>query len=127
MRVTAAVRRWALETASQTFGVSVKAIEGDSTLKDIAQARQYAMWLVRERRDGDGQVMHGWQQIGRAFGVHHTTALHAWKAHNRRMRQWATGVKQPPIKDHTKYLEERRLKRIEAARLGLGLGLGRAA
>lgn len=96
--ITPAIHRWALETASEAFGVSVKAIESDGRFKEIVGARQYAMWLVRERRNGDGQILHGWEEIGRAFGVHHTTALHAWRAHRRRLRQWATGAEQPPVK-----------------------------
>lgn len=96
--VTPAIRRWALETASEAFDVSVKAIEGNGRFKEIAAARQYAMWLVRERRNGAGEYQHGWEEIGRAFGVHHTTALHAWRAHRRRLRQWATGAEQPPVK-----------------------------
>lgn len=57
----------------------------------VAHARQLAVSLAR--------IRYGWSWpfIGRAFGIDHTTAMHALKAVQRRAPQLLTPAAQPPV------------------------------
>jgi chromosomal replication initiator protein len=75
--VTPKVRDAAIAEASAAFGVPDYEISGRCVRRVVAHARQYAMWRVRQHRDAGGQPLHSFPAIGAAFGVNHTTVLHA--------------------------------------------------
>ena len=63
-----------LKTVASVFEVRVSDIKGDSRLKNIAQARQVAMYLAKELID------ESLMKIAESFGGKtHSTLLHAWK------------------------------------------------
>lgn len=79
LHITPTVRDAAINAAAEAYSVSPRQIEGRTKTKRIAHARQYAMWLLRERRRPTGERCHGWSEIGRVLGRDHTTAVHAWR------------------------------------------------
>lgn len=85
VRVTPSVKQWAVEAAAAAYKVHPRDIEGRSRLRPYAHARQYAMWLLRQRRKPNGEGKHGFADIGRAFGRDHTTVVHAINAVEARM------------------------------------------
>lgn len=63
-----------LKTVASVFEVRVSDIKGESRLKNIAQARQVAMYLAKELMD------ESLMKIASSFGGKtHSTLLHAWK------------------------------------------------
>lgn len=71
--------------ASRVFGVSVEDIKGAKRDRDIARARQAAMWAARD------YTAKSMPQIGKAFGRDHTTVLYACRQieNLRKIRQGA--------------------------------------
>lgn len=86
LRVSPEVRRQAIAAAAAKFGVSPIDIVSRDRSRTVAHARQYVMWLLRERRRQDGARTHSLPTIGQALGVDHTTVLHAWRAVEKRLR-----------------------------------------
>ena len=63
-----------LKSVSTVFEVRVSEIKGESRLKNIAKARQVAMYLAKELID------ESLMKIASSFGGKtHSTLLHAWK------------------------------------------------
>lgn len=61
-------------SVAEETGVPVEDIMGRSRLAQIARARQLAMYLCRRYRGAPLTL------VGRFFGRHHTTVLHAERA-----------------------------------------------
>jgi chromosomal replication initiator protein len=60
------------ETVAEHFGISVSDLESKKRTRAIAEPRQIAMYLARERTN------HSYEEIGRAFGDRdHSTVIHA--------------------------------------------------
>jgi hypothetical protein len=83
--ITPSVLQWALDVATQTYGIGARDMLSVGRTKEVAHARQYAMWLLRCRKHASGEAMHGFVTIGRAFSRDHTTAMHACRAVEKRL------------------------------------------
>jgi chromosomal replication initiation ATPase DnaA len=74
-----------LVACAAAYGVPAYTLNERSHRAEVAQPRQLAMWVVREAL--------GWSlpRIGRAFGYHHTSVLHACRIVEIRRddREWA--------------------------------------
>ena len=66
-------------------GISREAIDGRSRYAEIVRARQYAMWLLRQRSDKWGRPVHSYPLIGAAMDLDHTTVLWGVRAHQARL------------------------------------------
>jgi chromosomal replication initiator protein len=63
-----------LKSVASVFEIKISDIKGDSRLKNIAQARQVAMFLAKEL------IEDSLQKIAQSFGGKtHSTLIHAWK------------------------------------------------
>jgi len=85
LRVSPETRRDAISAASAKFGIAPGAIASKQQARAVAHARQYAMWLMRQRKRADGRAAHSYPTIGLAMGVDHTTALHAVRQVEKRL------------------------------------------
>lgn len=85
IHITPQVLKGALEEAALAYDVRPDAILTGARSRTIAHARQYAMWLLRERRRPDGRRYHGFVEIGRVLKRDHTTVIHAWRKVSERM------------------------------------------
>lgn len=89
IHITPQVLKSALEEAALAYDVRPDAILTSARSRNIAHARQYAMWLLRERRRPDGRRYHGFVEIGRVLNRDHTTAIHAWRRVTERLGEGA--------------------------------------
>ena len=79
------VREIAREVA-QRHGVSMADILGERRFRPIVHARQEVAWRLARLRHPDGSCRFSLPQIGAWLGGrHHTTILHAIRAHEKRM------------------------------------------
>ncbi|MDD3243249.1 MAG: chromosomal replication initiator protein DnaA [Eubacteriales bacterium] len=70
-----------INMVSERFSISIADLKGKSKQKEIASARQIAMYLTRELTDLS------LPRLGEVFGRDHTTVLHGWKAVSNRMAE----------------------------------------
>lgn len=80
----------AVRKAAAEYRVHPGEVMGRARYRPIAHARQLAMWLSRQRTLRTGERAHSYPEIGRAFGVDHTTVLHACKVVEARMAAQGT-------------------------------------
>lgn len=67
-------------------GISREAVESRSRYTEVSRARQYAMWLFRQRRDRWGRPIHSYPSIAAALGLDdHTTVMWGVKRHQARI------------------------------------------
>lgn len=72
------MREIAQEVASK-HGCSLEEFKGARALHSIAHPRQEAMWRMRE------ELGKSWGEIARFFNRDHTTIIHGYRAHQRRL------------------------------------------
>lgn len=72
----------AAQQAASEFGCAPADIFGACRFRQIARARQYAMWLLREQG-------FSFPEIGRRFDRDHSTVIHAVRAHAERIGEGA--------------------------------------
>ncbi len=76
---------WAVALAARDFKCDTGSILSLTRRHPYVHARQYAMWLLRQRRLTNGCHRHSFPAIAKAFGFKdHTTVLHAVRAQERR-------------------------------------------
>jgi chromosomal replication initiation ATPase DnaA len=83
--VTKRVYNEILDRVECETGTSREAIAGRSRYAEIVRARQYAMWLFRQRLDKWGRPVHSYPLIGAAMDLDHTTVLWGVRAHQARL------------------------------------------
>lgn len=71
------------------YGSSVEELMSDARQRAVVWPRQEAMWLMREEKAVNGKPRYSLPQIGHFFGRDHTTALHAIRAHEKRLAEAA--------------------------------------
>ena len=77
----------AVAMAAKAYRCRPDEILSKSRARQYAHARQYAMWLLRVRRDGQGRSIYSYPAVARAVGLtDHTTAIHAVRAVEDRYR-----------------------------------------
>jgi chromosomal replication initiation ATPase DnaA len=74
--------------AAEVYRVGENEILSGSRLRHVAHARQYAIWLLRETGKAEtGRPRHSFPAIGKAFGLDHSTCVHAWQQVEKRLRE----------------------------------------
>ncbi len=61
------------------------AILGPRRYRELVYARQELVWLLRQARDRTGKHRFSYLTIARWMGQDHTTLIHGYKAHEKRM------------------------------------------
>lgn len=84
LRISKLVRENVLNEVFLETGVHPRELMSESRVHRIAHARQYAMWKLRQMRNGD-QPRYSTLEIGRAFHKDHTTVLWAIAQHEARL------------------------------------------
>ena len=79
-----------IKEVAEKYGVTVEDMKGKSRKREIVEARQYAMWLIRQERRWDSSLMmkvpiYTQAFTGGLFGKDHATVIHAEKAINNRI------------------------------------------
>lgn len=74
-----------LKMAACRYEVAVADILGDSPGKTYSRPRQFVAWTLYEMRLPDGSRRFSLPQIGRYLRRDHSTILHGWRAHQKRM------------------------------------------
>jgi chromosomal replication initiation ATPase DnaA len=60
-------------------------ILGPRRYREFVYARQELVWLLRQARDRTGKHRFSYPTIARWIGQDHTTLIHGYKAHEKRM------------------------------------------
>lgn len=76
-----------VDQVATDYGIPAHEIMGRGRTKDVAQARQAAMWIMRQQRNRYGKHRWSLPSIGRFFNRDHTTALFACRQHAKRLAQ----------------------------------------
>lgn len=75
-----------LADVAEKHGLSVQQLRGKTRKRNIAWARQEAMWRIRQIKNDDGTPRYSLPQIGAYCGGRdHTTVIHALRRHEDRM------------------------------------------
>lgn len=86
IQISPSVLESVLARVYRETGVWPDEVTGRSRRTSIVCARQYAMWLLRQRKDRYGFSIYSYPQIGRRLGgKDHTTVLHGFRAHQKRL------------------------------------------
>lgn len=87
--VTQTVLAETLKTVARHTSVTPDELMRVTRVRRISRARQYAMWLLRQRIFPDGRPKHSLSDIARAFGKDHSTVIWALAACEERLRMGA--------------------------------------
>jgi chromosomal replication initiation ATPase DnaA len=85
IRLTQSVYDDAVAIAAAQYHCRPQQIDGESRIRRIAHARQFAMYLLRSKKNAAGGPLYSYPEIGRMFGKDHTTAIHAYREVKKRL------------------------------------------
>ena len=83
-KISTAAFNAVLESVAATTRVQPKELLTRERVFRVSHARQEAMSLLASARDIDGRLLYSFCEIGRKFGMDHTTVMHAVAAVERR-------------------------------------------
>ncbi len=78
--------RATLRVVAAKHNMPIAYILGPSRYRDAVYARQELVWLWRQARDRTGRHRFSYLTIARWMGQDHTTLIHGYKGHEKRMR-----------------------------------------
>lgn len=77
IRLRTATRDEAVGIAASRYHVRPAEILRPIGSRPTQHARQFAIWLIRQHKRPTGHPAYSYPEIGRAFGLDHSTAIHA--------------------------------------------------